>query len=101
MTDQEKATFATTVFESMLTEKLDRLKHGAILRQTMFDTIQRGETPKGYRADWLRKQAAHLNSALGEIARKFDAEHPDDKCSVQDLLDILATTTDLYRTKVL
>lgn len=97
METNEKIDFASVVFQALVTEKMDRLDRGVMLRQQMFDMIQRGETPTGYRAEWLRAQAMKVVEVLTEMAKAFDDKYPDDKCSVSDLTDILATTQGLFR----
>ena len=53
--------------------------------------IAAGLTPTGYRADFLDQAAQEVIAALGVAAERFNAEHPDDLCSVNDLLDALVT----------
>jgi hypothetical protein len=97
LTDTEKQEFATTAFTALATEKQDRLTNGLVLRQQMHDAIKRGERPPGYRPAWLKTQSLDLVRILTEIAQRFDAEHPDDRCSVSDIMDVLATTMGLFR----
>jgi hypothetical protein len=97
MTETEKMDFATEVFVALVTEKQDRLTKGLMLRQAMHDQIKRGETPSGYRPAWLKAQSLAVVKSLAEAAEAFDQGHPDDKASVSDLMDILATAMNLFR----
>lgn len=96
MTDAEKMQYATSVFVAMVSEREDRLARGVRLREAMHEQIERGEKPTGYRADWLKQAALKLVRQLQQMASEFDKDHPDDKCSVADLLDVLATTQGLF-----
>lgn len=100
MTDSEKQDFAIEVLVALHTEKQDRLTQGMIRRQAMHDQIKRGETPVGYRPDWIKSQARELVRALATAAEEFDLAHPDDKASVSDLMDILATTIGMFKKSV-
>lgn len=97
MTDQEKIEFASNVFESMHTSHVDRLAHGKARRKMIGDQIARGEKPTGYRVDWLADSAMKIIDALGQIAQDFDQKHHDDKASVSDLADILATALEIMK----
>lgn len=97
-TDQIK--FSIAVFSRLLTTKMDRLERGVQLRKQMHEAIKRGEKPTGYRAKWLKDSALEMVSVLGEIARKFDEKFPDDRASVSDLMDVLATTMGLIKGNV-
>lgn len=99
MTNSEMSEYATAVFEALVGENQDRLQRGLILRQAMHDSVKRGETPTGYRSPWIKAAAVGLAKHLGEVAKAFDAEHPQDKASVSDILDILATAEGLFRRK--
>jgi hypothetical protein len=100
LTDAEKLDFATTVFTALVGETQDRIKRGLMLRQAMHDAISRGEAPRGYRPAWVVAQSQVLVRFLGQTAQDFNRAHPDDACSVSDLLDILMTTAGLFRRTV-
>jgi len=77
--------------------RLAKLQHGAELRIEMHRSLQQGRRPGGYRADWLKKSSTTLMAVLGKIAEEFDKEHPDDKASLADLMDITATTMGMLK----
>jgi hypothetical protein len=97
MTDIEKIEFTTTAFQCLVRGQQDRLRHGAILRQAMHDAVERGEMPAGYRPVWIQEMSRKLARVLGEEASRFDRTYVNDKASVTDLLDILATTMALFQ----
>lgn len=97
MTDADKIEYAVAAFEALVGEKQDRLQRGVILRQAMHDAIKRGETPQGYRPLWIREGALELVRHCQHLAEQFDLNYPDDKASVSDLLDLLATAANLFR----
>ncbi len=97
MTEAEKMDLTTSVFVALVSEKQDRLTKGLMLRQAMHDTIKRGEKPTGYRPEWLKARALELVKVMAAEAQKFDEAHPDDKCSVSDILDVLVTTAGLFK----
>lgn len=95
MDKQDQVDFTVAVLKSLSTNAHDRLEYGRILRQKMHDQIVRGEEPTGYRAEWLKSVAVDLIGRLGAAAHEFDNSHVNDKASVADLLDILATAMNL------
>lgn len=97
MTEAEKIEYAASAFEALVGSQQDRLSRGTILRQRMHAALKRGERPEGYRPEWIRECALELVHTLQAMSEEFDLEHPDDKASVGDLLDVLATTTNLFR----
>lgn len=100
MTDDEKMDYAIKVFTTLLSDQQDRLERGAMLRQAMHDALARGEKPTGYRAKWLMQVSEGLVQYLIQAAEDFDASHPDDKVSVMDILDVLATVTAQFRARL-
>lgn len=88
MTDQE----VVEVFHKITKQADIRLQRGLARRQEMYSQIKRGEAATGFRADFLRQATGDVLDCLAKIGEKFNDNHPDDKISVNDLLDILATT---------
>lgn len=97
MTDSEKIEFAVSVFMALSGENQDRLIRAKLDRDRMHAAIKRGEKPVGYRPEWIKASAIKLVDVLAEMAKAFDAEHPTDKATNGDLLDILSTTAALFR----
>lgn len=97
MTKEEKIDFAVQVMKKFAENQELKLARGARLRSELREAIKRGQAPKGYRADWLRDSGYQLLRVLSKIANKFDREHPDDRASVSDLMDILNTAQFLLK----
>ncbi len=97
METADRIKYTTSVFSMLITTKMDRLSRGVMLRQQMHEAITRGEKPTGYRAEWLRSAALEIIDALGNLAGEFDDTYLDDKCSVSDLTDVLATTMGILK----
>lgn len=85
--------FANEVLHTLVTAHKARLANSIQRRNTVMEAINRGEEPSGYRVDFLRASAKRILVELAEIAREFNAEYPDDRCTAQDFIDILGTTT--------
>ncbi len=81
-----------TTFINVIRHQERRLRNAAALRKVLGEALDRGEDPAHYRLEFLRTSVLRVNDALAECARQFDAEHPDDRCSAADFIDILATT---------
>lgn len=94
---QKEIDFTVEVFSKLLTQKMDRLAHGTILRQQMHDQIKRGERPVGPRPDYIRKAAMAIIQLLGSEAEDFNHKNPDDMISVQDFMDCLETAMGALR----
>jgi len=68
----------------------ERLTKGAQDRAAVQEQLQRGETPTGYRAQWLRRSAMAVIKTVAECGEALDAEHPEQAVSLADTLDVLA-----------
>jgi hypothetical protein len=91
-----KARFVSEVFKALVSKQSqktdsEKLSNGAKLRNEMYDQIKRGETPTGYRAEWVKDSARKVVNLLAEIAADFNKRFPEDRCSANDFIDILST----------
>ncbi len=68
----------------------ERLTKGAQDRAALQGQLQRGETPTGYRAQWLRRSAMAVIKTIAECGEALDVEHPEQAVSMADTLDVLA-----------
>lgn len=93
----QKLADAVSVFVQLALLRNAKLEFGMRMRQEMHKALEEGRRPPGYRADWIKSSAATMVSVLGEIAKDFNTEHPDDTCSLADLMDITATTMGLLK----
>jgi len=67
------------------------LKRGLMRRTEMVKAMEKGESVSGYRSDWISQSADRVLQVLRECAKTLHEEHPDDRASALDLIDILAT----------
>ncbi len=59
------------------------------MREQLFRALEEGLEPDHYRIEWIRQSVNQVFDVLQTIALQFNDQHPDDKCSAQDLMDIL------------
>ena len=64
----------------------------------MHKVLEQGGQPGGYRAQWLKDSAMVIIDTLGDLAQDFDDSHCDDRCSANDLFDIMATAIGILKT---
>lgn len=85
--------FAVEVLSKLTEPSTDeRVRNGQRLRAKYIEVIKAGGDPDGYRWEWLRKSTGELVELLQMMADDFNKAHPDDFCTIQDLLDIVAGT---------
>lgn len=71
------------------------LDNGLKIRDEIRKKIEAGEEPDHYRVDWLRETALQCIGFIGETAKMFNSEHPNDKISQNDMLDVLITAANM------
>jgi len=69
-----------------------KLRFGLRVREQLRQALLRGEKPDSYRLDWLVSASDAVFAVLGEMARQFNDDNPQDRISRQDLLDVLLTS---------
>lgn len=87
----KKAHFAHKVFLALSSSTDSRLMTGLMARQKMREQLDRGESPTGYRAEWLKTTAKRVIVGLAAAAKEFNAEYTNDMISIHDLADVLST----------
>jgi hypothetical protein len=92
-----KIDFTIRVFVKLAQDREDRLQRGARLRKEMHKALESGENPVGYRVSWIKESSLSIIDLLSDIAKEFDRQHIDDKCSSIDLLDIVTTVFGLLK----
>lgn len=75
----------------------ERLRRGMQLRDQMHADMMRGVEPKGYRAEWLSVAIDDVIYAAGQRAEAFNVVHPDDKISAFDILDVLVSSVNTWK----
>lgn len=68
-----------------------RDRYGQAARAATLKKMEAGETPTGYRIDWLKKVSKDLVKVLANAKIEFDRQFPWDRCQGEDLGDALAT----------
>jgi hypothetical protein len=91
---------AAEIIYRYVTEKETRLARGLRLREAMRQQLERGETPTGYRADWLRAAVTKVINTLVEEADGFNRVYADDLISAHDLVDVLVTARSRLMKKI-
>jgi hypothetical protein len=87
--------WAADVLLSLVTDTPTRLKVGSEMRAKMLRELEKGETLTGYRPIWVKKSAHEVVGLLRDIAERFNDEHSTDQASIIDMLDMLATASNL------
>lgn len=88
------------IFVSLLNNRDLRMAKGLRMRTEMHEKMARGEKPDCYRADFVRKSAAHVLGEMSKLGVEFNETHKDDAVSIGDLLDIAATVLDHLKKKL-
>lgn len=89
--DEEQNTFTTNVLINALHSHAAKLKHGSELRDEIHEALASGVEPNHYRVEWIKDSVVQIFGQLEEIAREFNRNHPEDRCSTEDYNDILAS----------
>jgi hypothetical protein len=87
----ETARKASLILLRFVTDREAKLRYGARIRAMMHEAIERGEEPKHYRVKWIVNTTGELFQWLANKAAEFNAAHPQDAISTDDLSDLLAT----------
>ncbi len=82
---------AIDVLRRFVSDNDAKLRYGLAQRELLRAQIARGERPQHYRYEWLLVTVKDLFEFLGDRCQKFNADHPADRCSQQDLYDVLNT----------
>lgn len=84
--------YTIKTLENAIAHHQQRLKNGEKLRERVGEAINRGEYPDHYRVRWIQDSVQRVNDTLIQVAEEFNRAHPEDRCSAQDLGDVLAST---------
>lgn len=87
--------FAHKVFTKIGDMIDQKLENGLRLREAMKAAIERGEPVDNYRADWLKATAIQIINTLHSSAEAFNQKFTEDRISLHDLMDALATAMNL------
>jgi hypothetical protein len=80
---------AIDVLRRLVSDNDSKLRYGIRQREMIRQQIARGERPNHYRYEWLLATVKDLFEFLGDRCQKFNEDFPQDRCSQQDLYDVL------------
>jgi len=84
--------FTMRTLARVLKHERQRLETGYALREHIHQQLSVGQEPEHYRVEWLRDAVSKVIDTLMTIGSDFNRDHPDDKASTADLVDILSST---------
>ncbi len=71
------------------------LQNGLQTRDEIRKQLEAGNEPEHYRIDWLRETAVQCIGFIGEASKIFNAQHPNDQISQNDVLDVLINAANM------
>lgn len=89
MTPEDEIKKVQEILSLVHTQKMSKLMNGMLKRRAIKDAVERGETPTGYRVEWLHESSQRVFALLRDIAIEFNNKHKDDTASAHDLVDIV------------
>lgn len=90
-TPLEKATLVARILAAYVEDTERKIAYGLASRRAALKQIKAGQTPTGYRAEWIRTTAQRVLKVLEDASDEFNVQFSWDKVSVADLGDVLAT----------
>lgn len=93
----EQARKLSRQFTRLLTGDQIRLRRGSVLREEMWDDLEAGRRPEGYRYPWVKECSTSVIEHVRKLAERFNTIHDDDRASADDLVDILTRALDLLQ----
>ena len=85
--------FVKSTFSRVLAHEKHRMAIGMAIRNHMHEQLKLGVEIDHYRMEWLHSSISRVIDLLEQIGSEFNKEHPEDKCSSADLLDIASSVT--------
>jgi len=82
-------------FAAAADEQKNRLEKAASDIDRLREQLAMGLEPTGYRAEWTRESALALVNVLQERCEVFDAQHPQDRASANDCLNVALTLVNM------
>lgn len=94
---EERIKKAVDLFKRLREPHEKQLEYAYASRQRMIKEIEDGKRPSGYRYEFLANSADKVIDFLETIADEFNTIYTHDRCTLDDLIDIVATVK--YRLK--
>lgn len=98
--DSSKVVFTVSILDQIVRSHKERLQRGVERRKEMFEAIKRGEDPSGPRPEWIKESALEVIELLKNQGAQFNADNPDDRASISDLLDVIATAQAMIKRSI-
>lgn len=90
ITDQQRRWTIDTLRQAIEVSST-RIVRGANRRQEMHQKVNDNKSPNCHRYRWIQETTREVVAVLQEASRGFNNIYLDDKISVNDLLDVMAT----------
>ena len=91
---------ANKILIKFITDIDAKVQYGLKQRKLMFEQIEKGIQPTGYRIDFINQSVREIFDLLLKRAKDFNEKHPQDRLSTEDFMDILATAQHRINIKV-
>lgn len=92
MTPEQEIQFSVETLTEVMRHEHRRRATGFALRNHLHKQLEVGNEPNHYRMEWLRDGVKIVIGELRFMSDRFNREHPDDKVSVGDMLDVLTSS---------
>lgn len=97
--DDQTIINANRILLRFATDTEAKVRYGLRQRQELKEAVRRGETPTGYRVDFINKASRDMFTFLSQKAQEFNAAYPQDRMNTDDFSDILMTAHAILRSK--
>lgn len=82
-------------FEQVTATHEQRMEQSKKDVERVREQIARGESPTGYRVEWVRNTAVAMLKTLENQCEAFDMMHPNDRASATDCLNSVLTLANM------
>lgn len=92
-----KIEFAKSIFSQVAATAESRVAFGLLDRERIKSSLRRGESPSGYRVEWLKKSAKRVHAQLQDASQEFNEANRHDRVTDEDFIDVLEMALHLFR----
>jgi hypothetical protein len=92
-----EAAFIKDVFKRVKLVEKNRYQKGQLIRKEVFNRIQQGEDVNNYRIEFIRDAVYKLFNLMEDLSFEFNKAHPEDRFTMNDVGDVLATALKLIK----
>lgn len=86
-------------FSQVIRRERQRLANGFKMRDYLAEQLASGVYPDHYRITWIEDGVTSVINHLRDLAIRFDEEHPNDKVSAHDFVDVLRSAIGTLATR--